>query len=310
MNIIFAGTPDFAVVTLDALLRSTYSVRAVYTQPDRPAGRGLKINPSPVKAIANLHDLPLFQPVSLRDEYEEQTLKKMNPDLLVVVAYGLLLPKRILAIPKLGCINIHASLLPRWRGAAPIQRALLAGDKKTGISIMHMEETLDTGPILYQIETPITPEDTTQTLHDRLAILGGDALLYTLEHFHKLKAHPQNRQDVTYAHKILKEEAKINWANSAIEIDRKIRAFNPWPVAFTHINGKMVRLWEGALVKSASSSAQTGEIIAATSTGLTVMTGEGAICISKMQLPGGRMLPVKEILNANRADFVVGNIFH
>lgn len=308
MNIIFAGTPDFAVVALDGLINSSHSIKAVYTQPDRPAGRGLKIMQSPVKQIATFHDLVVYQPTTLRDEYEQQLLFKMKPDLIIVVAYGLLLPKRVLQIPRFGCINIHASLLPRWRGAAPIQRAILAGDEKTGVTIMQMDETLDTGPILYQLDCPISETDNSQTLHDRLALLGSEALLATLDQWTQVKPKAQDQMLATYANKILKQEAAVDWTLSASDINRKIRAFNPWPIAHTHCDGRVLRLWEGEVIKSPKSSHQPGEIVSASKEGLDIMAGEDKLRILKLQLPGGRVLSIGEMLNARRDDFAVGKV--
>ena len=231
LNIIFAGTPDFAAVALAALLESEHNVIAVYTQPDRPAGRGRKLKASPVKQLALEHNLPVLQPTSLKGAEEQQQLADFQPDLMVVAAYGLLLPKVVLETPRYGCLNIHASLLPRWRGAAPIQRAILAGDSESGVTIMQMDEGLDTGGMLYKLTTPIDDGDSAQQLHDRLAELGADALLQTLAKLPGgLEPEPQDEAQATYAKKLDKQEAAIDWTHSARQITRQINAFNPWPV--------------------------------------------------------------------------------
>jgi methionyl-tRNA formyltransferase len=308
LNIIFAGTPVFSAVTLDALIHSGCSIKAVYTQPDRPAGRGQKLLASPVKELGLRYDLPVYQPLSLRDVDEQRRLVAFQADLMIVVAYGLLLPKPILEAPRLGCINIHASLLPRWRGAAPIQRAILAGDKKTGITIMQMEEGLDTGPMLYCMECPIEDRDTTQTLHDRLAQLGADALLKTLTQLQAMSPITQNNELATYAHKILKDEAVLDWQLSADELDRKIRAFNPWPIAQTYLGEQTVRIWDAKVIERISVK-KPGEIIHSHAEGIDVSTSKNVLRILKMQLPGGRCLPVADILNARYEDFAAGQVF-
>lgn len=308
-SIIFAGTPAFSAVTLEALLHSEHSIKAVYTQPDRPAGRGRKLTPSPVKVLALQHHLPIYQPQTLRDAGAQQALAEIQADLMIVVAYGLLLPKPVLAMPRLGCINIHASLLPRWRGAAPIQRAILAGDKTTGITIMQMDEGLDTGAMLSRVECPILAEDTTQTLHDRLASLGASTLLSTLNDLLSVRPEVQNNALATYALKISKEEAILDWHLSAEELDRKIRAFNPWPIAQTALGGLTVRVWKASVIEGPITQRTPGEIIRATGQGLDVATQKNILRISEMQLPGGKCLPVADILNARQADFAVGNVF-
>lgn len=308
LKIIFAGTPAFSAVTLEALLESKHHVVAVYTQPDRPAGRGQKLSMSPVKELALKHHLPVYQPATLRDAKEQQLLAAMQADLMVVVAYGLLLPKAVLDAPRLGCINIHASLLPRWRGAAPIQRAILAGDKATGITIMQMEEGLDTGPMLYRIECPIEPQDTSQILHDRLAMLGAEALLKTLEQLSEIKSEVQRHDLATYAHKIAKEEAKLDWRLSAEELVRKIHGFNPWPVAQTILGEQTVRVWEAIMIPSQENH-QPGKIIRASAQGIDVATGCNVLRILKLQLPGGRCLSVADVLNSRHDDFAAGQCF-
>lgn len=305
-NIIFAGTPEFSVTALESLISSEHNVMAVYTQPDRPAGRGRKLTPSPVKQLALQHGLPVHQPLTLRDSTEQKILADLSADLMVVVAYGLLLPEPVLRAPKLGCINIHASLLPRWRGAAPIQRAILAGDAETGVTIMQMDKGLDTGDMLTKISCPISPHDTSATLHDRLATLGADALLATLRNFSALKPEKQNSAHATYAQKITKEEAKLNWNCSAQELARTIRAFNPWPVAFVQQGETTMRIWQASVIAMPNKQ-PAGTILQLSSAGIDVATNEGALRLEKIQLPGGRVLSAAEILNSRASIFAVGN---
>ena len=302
-NIIFAGTPEFSAITLQALLHSQHKIKAVYTQPDRPAGRGRKLTASLVKELALQHDLPVYQPLTLRDEQEQQVLKNLDADLMIVVAYGLLLPKPVLTAPKLGCINIHASLLPRWRGAAPIQRAILAGDTKSGVTIMQMDEGLDTGPMLSEVECPIYENDTSEMLHDRLAGIGSQALLFTLDQLSEIKPQQQDNALATYAHKIKKEEAELDWNIPAQELARKVRAFNPWPVAFF----EGMRVWQAEALTE-TTHANPGTILRSSAQGIDVATTEGVLRLLKLQLPGGRELSVADILNARKNDFAVGKI--
>ncbi len=308
LNIVFAGTPDFAATALQALIHSEHVIKAVYTQPDRPAGRGRKLTASPVKQLALDNHLPVFQPVTLRDIDEQISFAKLEADVMVVVAYGLILPLPILTAPKLGCLNIHASLLPSWRGAAPIQRAILAGDVKTGVTIMQMDQGLDTGDMLYTVECPITSQDTSQTLHDQLAQLGAEAILTTLQRMleNNLQPEKQDAAQASYAHKISKDEAEIDWQLSAKQLDQKIRAFNPWPVVQTKIKGEVLRVWQ-ASVLSKTSSVEPGIILQASPVGIEIATGEGVLLLEKMQLPGGKILTAAEILNARRNDFVIGS---
>jgi len=310
MKIIFAGTPDFSVPCLECLVHSAHDVIAVFTQPDRPAGRGQKIHESAVKQVALQHEIPVFQPKSLKDDASQHLIQSLGADLMVVVAYGLLLPKAVLDAPKLGCINVHASLLPRWRGAAPIQRAILAGDGETGITIMQMDEGLDTGPMLLKSFCAIEASDTAQMLQDKLAALGSEALLKSLGSIVKGKTNPE-RQDsklATVAPKITKEEARIKWEESAEQIHRLIRAFTPWPKAFTHLDGETVRIWEAKCHEEAGKE-KPGTILESNKEGIKVAAGNGVVQITKCQLPGGRALYVSDILNSKKDLFTPGNMF-
>lgn len=307
-TIVFAGTPPFSVKTLSALIDSGHHIKAVYTQPDRPAGRGRKLTPSPVKMLAVEKQIPVYQPFSLRDENEQKILASLQADLMIVVAYGLILPIPVLQTPQLGCINVHASLLPFWRGAAPIQRAILAGDRKTGITIMQMDKGLDTGDILYKVECDIQPDDTSGLLHDRLASLGADALLKTLDSLHSITPEKQNNALATYAHKILKDEALLDWHQSAIELKRKIHAFNPWPITETKIDDNTFRIWQAEALEKQPGDAQPGEILQVSKQGIDVATGDGILRLLKIQLPGGNALSIVDILNARFHLFSVGKI--
>lgn len=300
MRIIFAGTPDFAAESLKALLNSEHEICAVYTQPDRPAGRGRKLTPSPVKQLAMEHAIPVEQPLSFKTQDSLQTLAAYQPDLMVVVAYGLLLPQSVLDTPRLACINVHASLLPRWRGAAPIQRAILAGDTETGVGIVKMEAGLDTGPVLLEARCPINESDTAQDLHDRLAALGAETLLQSLDDIEtRLKqAKPQDDSQSTYARKLDKQEARIDWQQPAQQILRQIHAFNPWPVAQTQWQGETMRIWLATL-GDRTRNGQPGEIIAVGKQGLDVQTGDGVLRIKELQMPGKRAMSVQDFLNAN-----------
>lgn len=306
LNIVYAGTPDFAAVALQALIDSPHNIVAVYTQPDRPAGRGRKLKASPVKTLALEHDIPVYQPESLKGAEEQQQLVELKPDVMVVAAYGLLLPEAVLTIPPMGCLNIHASLLPRWRGAAPIQRAILAGDAETGITIMQMDVGLDTGDMLYKLTTPIEPGDTAQTLHDRLAELGARAIVGALEGLQAGSLNPEKQNDAqaNYAKKLHKSEAAIDWQQPAAQIARQVAAFNPWPVAQTAWQGEILRLWE-AQVADTGSSAAPGSVIHADKHGIDIACGDGVLRVTKLQRPGGKPLSAANFLNANKLDGVV-----
>jgi methionyl-tRNA formyltransferase len=298
LRVAFAGTPAFAVPCLDAVLAAAVDCVAVYTQPDRPAGRGRALQPSPVKERALAAGVPVEQPETLKDEAAQQRLADYRPDLFVVVAYGLILPRAVLAIPQHGCWNVHASLLPRWRGAAPIQRALMAGDAETGVDLMRMEAGLDTGPVYLERRTPISAEDTGQSLHDRLAALGAEVLAEGLRRLvdgSLPEARPQSDEGITYAHKLDKSEALINWSRPSVEIERKVRAFQPWPVAEAEIAGERVR------VHAAHASAGEGEpgsVLAAGRQGILIACGSGALAIERLQRPGGRVIGAQDYLNA------------
>ena len=303
MKIIFAGTPEFAIPALEALLNSTHKIVAVYTRPDRPAGRGRKLTASPVKEFALAHHIaPVYQPESLKNETAQEEMRTLQADILVNVAYGMLLPKTILEIPKYGCINIHPSLLPRWRGAAPIQRAILAGDKITGVSIMQMDEGLDTGDIYKQKELPIEDNDTSETLMNKASIVGAKLLLDVIEKIASgsINHTPQTEAETTYAQKLEKEEGKIDWQKSAIEIERAIRAFQPWPIAYTEINNETIRVWQAAIVNNTNESKTPGTIINANKNGIDIATGNGTLRLLKIQLPGGKILTPQEFLNSHK----------
>ena len=297
LKIIYAGTPDFAVPALQALIQSPHQVVAVYTQPDRPAGRGRKIQFGPVKQVAVDAGIPVEQPASLKDQEAQNILASYQADVMVVAAYGLILPQLVLDTPKYGCLNIHGSLLPRWRGAAPIHRAIQAGDKETGVTIMQMAAGLDTGDMLLKVICPITGEDTGQTIHDRLANDGATALLKVLENIDDLKPEKQDEALTSYAHKLEKAEAEIDWTQPAKQIDQTIRAFNPWPVAFTQFNGKPLRIFMSKVEETLQSSAPAGTVIDESADGIVINTGEGVLSFSRLQLPGKKAIDARDFLN-------------
>ncbi len=298
MKILFAGTPIFAASALDAILAAGFSVDLVLTQPDRAAGRGLKMQASPVKQLAQQYHLPLLQPSSLKSAALEAQLRAVAPDVMIVAAYGLILPEALLTIPRYGCINIHASLLPRWRGAAPIQRAILAGDQETGITIMQMDSGLDTGAILSRHTAAITPNETAASLHDKLAILGGASIVTTLQDLidGKLELTPQTETGASYASKVNKLEAAIDWTLDALCIERKIRAFNPYPGALTGLTGNPVKLWQASVIDSGRSSGKPGEIINASNDGIVVACGHNALRIEVLQPAGGKKLTAAQFM--------------
>ena len=308
LRIIFAGTPDFAARHLDALLSSGHQIVGVFTQPDRPAGRGKKLMPGPVKVLAETHGLPVFQPASLRPEENQQLVADLNADVMVVVAYGLILPKAVLDMPRLGCVYVHGSLLPRWRGAAPIQRALWAGDAETGVTIMKMDVGLDTGDMLYKLACPITAEDTSATLYDKLADLGPQGLIETLQQLADNTATPevQDEAQVTYAEKLSKEEARIDWSLSATQLERCIRAFNPWPMSWLMIDEQPVKVWKASVING-NTSAEPGTIIDASKNGIQVATGEGILNLESLQPAGKKAMSAQDLLNSRREWFIPGN---
>lgn len=305
LRIVFAGTPEFAARHLQALLDAGHPVCGVYTQPDRPAGRGQKLMPSPVKQLASQHNIPVFQPPSLRAPEAQAELAELRPDLLLVVAYGLILPQAVLDIPRLGCINSHASLLPRWRGAAPIQRAIQAGDGQSGVTLMQMEAGLDTGPMLSKVSTPISDEETAGSLHDRLAELGAQAMAASIGPLARGEL-PGEKQDdslATYAHKLHKDEARIDWQKPASELDRQIRAFNPWPISHTQLASETIKVLAAEIVQD---NGPAGTILKANKDGLTIACGEGALRLTRLQMPGGKALAFADLLNSRRDQFACG----
>lgn len=300
LKIIFAGTPEFSVSALAALLKSRHELVAVYTQPDRPSGRGRKLTPGPVKKLALEKGLPVHQPAKLKAEDDLVRLESQHADLMVVAAYGLLLPSRVLEAPRLGCVNIHASLLPRWRGAAPIQRAILAGDTETGITIMQLDEGLDTGPMLHTLACPVDPRETGGSLHDKLAELGARALMEALPGIAAQSIVPakQAEADACYARKLEKSEARLDWTRSAAALDRQVRAFNPWPVCQTEFGGKIIRIWDARPLPEPALQTP-GAVIADGPEGIDVATGDGLLRVLKLQMPGKRVLSAADFLNAN-----------
>lgn len=298
MKIIFAGTPEFAARALQALIAAGHEIVLVLTQPDRPAGRGMKLTPSAVKIIAEQHGLPIWQPEKLRSVEQQAPVAAAQADVMIVAAYGLILPQAVLDLPRLGCLNIHASLLPRWRGAAPIQRAILAGDATTGITIMQMNAGLDTGDMLSVHSLPIDAHDSAATLHDKLAELGASAIVSTLARLPELQTQRQVQPDtgVTYAEKLKKEEAAIDWQRPAIDLDRMIRAFNPFPSAQTSLSDTPVKIWRAQITDGGG---QPGEILSAGKEGITVACGTGALLLTELQKAGGKRMDAAAFLAGN-----------
>ena len=309
MKLAFAGTPEFARVALQALHEAGHDIALVLTQPDRPAGRGMKPQPSPVKQYALAHGLPLAQPLSLRLDgrhpqeaaQAQEVLRQTQADALIVAAYGLILPPWVLTLPRLGCLNIHASLLPRWRGAAPIHRAIEAGDVETGVSVMQMDAGLDTGDVLCMTRTPIGPQETTGQLHDRLATLGAQAMVQALTQLDQLPPQPQPAEGVTYAHKIDKAEAALNWQRPATELARQLRAFDPFPGGTAQLAGTTIKVWS-AQALSDQGRAPAGTVLAVNESGIDVATGDGVLRLKELQRPGGKRLPCSEFLRGHRIE--------
>jgi methionyl-tRNA formyltransferase len=301
MKLIFAGTPIFAAQHLETLLKSEHEILAVFTQPDRPAGRGQKLTQSPVKILAMQHNIPVHSPEKLNAD-AQKILSDLQPDFIIVVAYGLILPKAVLTLPKFACINVHASLLPLWRGAAPIQRSLLAGDQKTGITIMLMDAGLDTGDMLYQVICPIDPKDTSDSLHQELAKLGQKALLHTLNHFFDITPAEQDNAQACYANKIHKSEANIHWEDTLQTIDQQIRAFNSWPVAQTKLGGKVIRIWEAEPLIEKTEE-KPGTILNVNNRHLDVAVADGGLLrILKLQCPGGKVITAENFIKNQFAE--------
>ncbi len=308
LRIVFAGTPDFAARHLAALLSSEHEVIAVYTQPDRPAGRGKKLTASAVKQIALEHNIPVYQPENFKSDEAKQELAALNADIMVVVAYGLLLPQVVLDTPKLGCINVHGSILPRWRGAAPIQRSIWAGDAETGVTIMQMDIGLDTGDMLKIATLPIEATDTSASMYEKLAELGPVALVDCLADIAQGTAVPVKQDDelANYAKKLSKEEARIDWNNDAAHIERCVRAFNPWPMSHFEVAENSIKVWQSRVAEQTSNK-PAGTIIQADKSGIYVATGNGVLVLEQLQVPGKKAMAVQDILNSRAAWFEVGS---
>ncbi|MDM5060638.1 methionyl-tRNA formyltransferase [Aeromonas rivipollensis] len=311
LKLIFAGTPDFAARHLAALLSSDHEVVAVYTQPDKPAGRGQKLTASPVKELALAHDLPVYQPASLRNEAAQAELAALGADLMLVVAYGLILPKAVLDTPRLGCLNVHGSLLPRWRGAAPIQRAIWAGDAETGVTIMQMDVGLDTGAMIRKVSCPIAFDETSASLYDKLAELGPQALVDTLNAMAagETTAEAQDDALANYAQKLSKEEARIDWSMEAVAIERCIRAFNPWPISWFEAAEQTIKVWQAEVIDS-DHGQPAGTLLKADKQGIDVATGKGVLRLLTLQPPGKKAMSVPDLLNSRRDWFEPGTQLH
>ncbi|MEM0551725.1 MULTISPECIES: methionyl-tRNA formyltransferase [Aeromonas] len=307
LKLIFAGTPDFAARHLAALLSSDHEVVAVYTQPDKPAGRGQKLTASPVKELALAHNLPVYQPASLRKEEAQAELAALGADLMVVVAYGLILPKAVLDTPRLGCINVHGSLLPRWRGAAPIQRSIWAGDAETGVTIMQMDVGLDTGAMIRKVTCPIAADETSASLYDKLAEMGPQALVDTINAMAAgdTTAEVQDDALANYAEKLSKEEARIDWSMEAVAIERCIRAFNPWPISWFEVADQTVKVWQAAVIDS-DHGQPAGTLLKADKQGIDIATGKGVLRLLTLQPPGKKAMSVTDLLNSRRDWFEPG----
>lgn len=310
LNIIFAGTPDFAACHLQVLVESKHNVIAVYSQPDRPAGRGKKLQASPVKLLALENNIPVYQPQTLKDQEAQQKLTQLNADVMVVVAYGLILPQAVLDAPRFGCLNVHGSLLPKWRGAAPIQRSIWAGDHETGVTIMQMDQGLDTGPMLHKQSIPIEQEDTSASLYEKLAGVGPDALMFTLDNLNSMTPDIQDDSFATYAEKLSKPEARIDWNLDAEQLCRNVRAFNPWPVAYFKREDNPVKVWRAQVIEldQSSVSSKPGEVLAATKKGILVATSKDALLITQLQLPGKKSMPAADVLNSRGNWFEPGTV--
>lgn len=310
LRIIFAGTPDFAAKHLASLIESEHEVVAVYTKEDTPSGRGKKLQASAVKTLALEHELTVIQPASLKTDDALQTLTEFDADLMVVVAYGLILPQAILDAPKLGCINVHGSLLPKWRGAAPIQRSIWAGDAQSGVTIMQMDKGLDTGAMLFKASLDIAVDETSATLYDRLAELGPVALIEAVDLLseNNLSSEVQDEALATYAHKLSKEEAKIDWTDSAAHIERCIRAFNPWPVSYFQLDDMNVKVWQATATLQSVNEAP-GTVISADKKGIVIATTNGTITLLNLQFPGKKAMGINDILNSRKALFTPGTQF-
>lgn len=313
LNIIFAGTPDFAAQHLQVLLNSQHNVIAVYTQPDKPAGRGKKLQASPVKQLAEQHNIPVYQPKSLRKEEAQAELKALNADVMVVVAYGLILPKAVLDAPRLGCLNVHGSILPRWRGAAPIQRAIWAGDAQTGVTIMQMDEGLDTGDMLHKVYCDILPTETSTSLYNKLAELAPPALIEVLDQLESGKFSPEKQDDSqsNYADKLSKEEAKLDWSLPAAQLERNIRAFNPWPIAYFSTedkdgNAQTLKVYQAQVLPHQDKPA--GTILSADKQGIQIATAEGVLNIQQLQPAGKKPMSAQDLLNGRADWFPLGKV--
>ena len=313
LNIIFAGTPDFAAQHLQAILNSQHNVIAVYTQPDKPAGRGKKLQASPVKQLAEQNNIPVYQPKSLRKEEEQSELKALNADVMVVVAYGLILPKAVLDAPRLGCLNVHGSILPRWRGAAPIQRSIWAGDVQTGVTIMQMDEGLDTGDMLHKVYCDILPTETSTSLYNKLAELAPSALIDVLDNLEngKFIAEEQDDSQSNYAEKLSKEEAQLDWTLPAMQLERNIRAFNPWPIAYFSTedkdgNGQTLKVYQAEVLPHQDKPA--GTILSADKNGIQIATVDGVLNLLQLQPAGKKPMSAQDLLNGRAEWFTIGKV--